>query len=258
MIQVIPIPAFNDNYIWCLTRKNSDYCYLVDPGCFESAQDYLNRANKALAGILVTHHHWDHTQGVDPLLAAYGEQVTVWASESGDYSFPHVPLHQGSAIYLDKLDLELSILATPGHTLDHICYYGDGMLFCGDTLFSGGCGRLFEGTAEQMHQSLSKLADLPDDTKVYCTHEYTLANLQFANWVEPNNKDLQAYTNQVNQLRSEQKISLPTSIGLEKAINPFLRCHQNPVAQQVADHYENPVEGPSRTFKKLRQWKDKA
>lgn len=218
---LLPIPAFSDNYIWLFAQDGK--AWVVDPGEAAPVLQILRENNLQLAGILLTHHHADHTGGVTELLQHYPVQVYGPCNSPASNLISH-PLQGGSHISLGEI--KFTVIATPGHTLDHIAFYSteEKILFCGDTLFSAGCGRVFEGTNEQMHQSLLKLAELPDDTKVCCAHEYTLSNLRFAIAAEPSNPDIDAYRNQCEVMREKNQPTLPSTVGLEKRINPFLRC----------------------------------
>ncbi|RUO79067.1 hydroxyacylglutathione hydrolase [Pseudidiomarina taiwanensis] len=226
-MQVEAIRAFTDNYIWALSEPDRDQVVVVDPGAAQPVKDFLQRKNAQLSAILVTHHHWDHTNGIAELVAAY--QVAVFGPANSPFAGITQPLNDSEVLSPPGLDVEFKVIATPGHTLDHIGYYGDGKLFCGDTLFSAGCGRMFEGTPEVFHKSLQQLAELADETLVYCTHEYTQANLNFAITALPTSEALVNYAAKVAKLRAEDACTLPSTIGLEKQINPFLR------AQNVAE-----------------------
>ena len=219
-LEILPIPAFADNYIWLLKRDR--HAVVVDPGDATPVIAALERASLGLEAILITHHHADHIGGVDALLQKY--TVPVFAPARGRYDFPHIAVAEGDHVRLDALALELTVMETPGHTLDHVAYYGANRLFCGDTLFSAGCGRLFEGTAAQMYASLQRLAALPGNTMVYCTHEYTEHNLRFARMLEPGNNALATRQQQAAALRQSGQPTLPTNIALERETNPFLRC----------------------------------
>jgi hydroxyacylglutathione hydrolase len=234
-LQIIPIPAFKDNYIWLL--HNGRHAIIVDPGDAEPVIACLKKLDLTLSCILITHHHADHIAGVAALIAAYAD-VTVYAPKLEHYAFPHIALAEPDSITLADFNLEFKVLDLPGHTLGHIAYYSAGntgisnahnALFCGDTLFGAGCGRLFEGTPEQMLASLQKLAQLPPDTQVYCTHEYTLHNISFALSLEPNNSALLQRQQTTLALRQQQQASLPSSIALELASNPFLRCNSSEI-----------------------------
>ena len=254
MLNVSPIPAFNDNYFWLLSRDQSRDCVVVDPGDAEPVMATLREKELNLSSILLTHHHWDHTNGVNDLKAAFGAKV---------YG-PHNPkikgidehLQNGDTIRLSELDCEFKVIATPGHTLDHISYYGEGALFCGDTLFSGGCGRLFEGTPEMMLESLATLSHLPAETQVFCAHEYTLANLNFALTLEKNNGSLDRRFKEVTKLRDNNQITLPSTIALELATNPFLRCHSDEVKFAAENHSGRSLVQESEIFAEIRKMKD--
>ena len=219
MLNVIPVPAFNDNYIWVIQLPESYLCVVVDPGDAEKVQAYLDKKNLALSAILITHPHLDHVGGVAVLLEKYS--VPVYGP--ADISVVTHPVSEGDIV--DVLGLSFSVIGVPGHTLNHIAFYGDDKLFCGDALFSSGCGRMFEGTPAMFLASLNKLKSLPPKTKVYCAHEYTGFNLLFAKSIEPNNSDIAVYQKQVKSLRDDGKPTVPTHIGLELKVNPFLRTH---------------------------------
>ncbi|MDI1245042.1 MAG: hydroxyacylglutathione hydrolase [Rhodoferax sp.] len=254
-MKLIPIPAFNDNYIWML--HDGHRALVVDPGDAQPVLAALTQHELTLDSILVTHHHGDHTGGVDVLRQRTGAQVYGPATE--DMPEPLRRLVNGDVITL--LGLRLEVLLVPGHTTGHIAYWGqvpgaDPVLFCGDTLFSAGCGRLFEGTPAQMLASLTRLAALPDATRVCCAHEYTLGSLRFALAVEPDNADLLAYQKHAQALRQQLLPTLPSSIGLEKAVNPFLRTHLPSLVHAVQQIDPN-AHDPVAVFAALRTWKDK-
>lgn len=255
MVQVKAIKAFSDNYIWCLTNKNNNQAWVVDPGQAEPVIAYLKQNKLILEGILITHHHYDHTDGVATLAQSYPNIITFGPKNSPFKGITH-PLHEGQKITV--LNTDFTILETPGHTLDHICYINDELAFTGDTLFSGGCGRLFEGTAAQMWQSFNKLCKLAHDTKVYCTHEYTQANLAFAKTIEPSNVDLLLYDKKVEQLRANNKTTLPSSIGLELKINPFMRTQSPTIIKNVNKklNFTTKSNEPWENFANLRILKD--
>ncbi|MDP5029833.1 MAG: hydroxyacylglutathione hydrolase [Paraglaciecola sp.] len=252
-LQISAIKAFQDNYIWCL--HNSSYCYVVDPGDAQPVIEFCQTHKLSLKGILITHHHWDHTNGLPELVATFGD-ITIFGPHNPKIDLINVRVGQGDNLNLPELDLDFTVMEVPGHTLDHIAYYGLGRLFCGDTLFSAGCGRLFEGQPAQMHDSLSQLAALPGDTLVYCTHEYTLANIKFALAVEPNNQALLEYHQWAQAQRATERATLPSSITKELAINPFLRCQLDSVKQALLDHRNTPFSTNEDTFAALRRWKD--
>jgi hydroxyacylglutathione hydrolase len=255
MIKIDALPAFSDNYIWLLQDLEQRRCAVVDPGDAAPVQAWL-AANPdwRLSDILITHHHFDHVGGIEQLKASTGARVSGPANEN-------IPgrdsaLREGEQI--EVLGHRFVIYEVPGHTLGHIAYYQPEQhwLFCGDTLFAGGCGRLFEGTAEQMYSSLSRLAALPEQTQVFCTHEYTLSNLRFAAAVEPGNTNIQQRLKQVRQWREAGQISLPSSIGLEQATNPFLRSEKPSVNACIAEREGPAQRSPAQVFAALRSWKD--
>ena len=251
MFDVIRIPAFRDNYIWLL--RNGAAAVVVDPGDAAPVLDVLSREGLSLAAIVVTHHHADHQGGIASLLAQFSCPVFGPAAES--ITGLTQPLRGGETIRIDALDAEFRVLAVPGHTLGHLAYYGAGCVFCGDTLFGAGCGRLFEGNPAQMLDSLERLAALPDDTAVYCAHEYTEANLRFALAVEPGNRRLQTRVDEVAVTRAKGLSTVPSTIALEKASNPFLRCN---VPEVVASAQRSAAagSGPLEVFTALREWKN--
>lgn len=230
-LEVLPIPAFEDNYIWLIKRGHR--VVVVDPGDAGPVIDALDRNSLELDAILITHHHADHIGGVETLL--HNHSVPVFAPERGHYDFSHTPVAEGDHVQLDAIELELMVMEVPGHTLDHVAYYGANCLFCGDTLFAAGCGRLFEGTPAQMHTSLQRLAALPEETAVYCTHEYTEHNLRFARTLDPGNALLAARQQQAAAARAKGEPTLPSNIGLERQTNPFLRCGSAAIQAAIAD-----------------------
>jgi hydroxyacylglutathione hydrolase len=221
MLDIIPIPAFDDNYIWLLHNKR--YAIVVDPGDAKPVIETLKKLNLTLAAILITHHHNDHIDGVNALLAY--QVAPVYAPKYESFHFKHTPLAEGDKVLLAEIELSLNVMWLPGHTLGHIAYVNHDYLFCGDTLFGAGCGRLFEGTPDQMLTSLNRLKTLNPETKVLCTHEYTTKNIAFALELEPDNLELQERKRLVDSLRLKNLPSLPSSIELELKTNPFLRCN---------------------------------
>jgi hydroxyacylglutathione hydrolase len=251
---LLPLPAFDDNYIWMLHDGRN--ALVVDPGDAQPVLQALQREGVQLQAILVTHHHFDHTGGIDALREATGAQVFGPATE--DIPGPLTPLGAGNSV--QALGLNFRVLDVPGHTSGHIAYVCDAvdgapLLFCGDTLFSGGCGRLFEGTPQQMLHSLEQLAALPGATRVCCTHEYTLSNLKFALDVEPGNADLVAYAEHCKTLRNQGMPTLPSTVTMERNINPFLRSTVPAVVAAVRAHDPAGV-AQSGAFAALRQWKN--
>lgn len=253
-MKLFPIPAFDDNYFWLL--HDDTQALVVDPGAAQPVQEVLQRMGLLLKVILVTHHHVDHVGGVDELRRASG--ASVYGPEAEDIPGPYIACRGGQA--LDLLGLRFLVIDVPGHTAGHVAYFAPNLspapaVFCGDTLFSGGCGRLFEGTPAQMLESLDRLAALPDDTRVCCAHEYTLSNLRFALAAEPDNIELQRHQAHCLDLRARGLPTLPSSIGLERRINPFLRSRTPTVAAQVrrkAAQAQTEVE----VFAALREWKN--
>lgn len=221
MLEILPVPAFRDNYIWLL--HDGKHAAVVDPGDAVPVEQALHKHALTLDAILVTHHHDDHIGGVDDLMKQW--PATVYAPRNESFTFPHVTVEDGAVVTLAALNTQFMVLEVPGHTLDHVAYYGANCLFCGDTLFGGGCGRLFEGTAAQMFSSLQKLAGLPPATKVFCAHEYTEHNLRFAHSIEPDNPKLNARLQSAAEIRRQDLPTLPSTIGLELETNPFLRCN---------------------------------
>ncbi|WP_460115208.1 hydroxyacylglutathione hydrolase [Pseudomonas sp. H2_D02] len=254
MIQISALPAFTDNYIWLLQDHSTQRCAVVDPGDAAPVRAWLDaHPGWTLSDILVTHHHHDHVGGVESLKSATNTTVYGPASEN----IPARDIALGDNAKITVLGLDFDVHAVPGHTLGHIAYYHRGLLFCGDTLFAAGCGRLFEGTPEQMHHSLSRLAALPEDTLVYCTHEYTLSNLKFAAAVEPGNPDVAARLEKVVEQRNQGVMTLPSTLALEKLTNPFLRTAETSVKQKADERNGQRNQTPSEVFAALRAWKDK-
>ena len=252
-ITVFPIPAFTDNYIWCIHDKHN--AVVVDPGDAEPVFTYLKSNRLQLSAILITHHHRDHTGGIAKLVSAIPE-LPVIGPRGGHIRGITKSVSQGDTVTLPVLQMALQVMEVPGHTLDHIAFFGHGVLFCGDTLFSAGCGRLFEGSPEQMHHSLNKLKRLPDSTKVYCTHEYTQANVAFALAVEPSNTKLQQYSDWVNTQRKNNLVTLPSTLEQQKDINPFLRAHELSVKSAAEAYSKNSLADDVAVFAAVRRWKD--
>jgi hydroxyacylglutathione hydrolase len=252
-MKIAALPAFADNYIWML--HDGVDAVVVDPGDEGPVIAALDAMSLQLVGILVTHHHADHVGGVNALRPRL--RGPVWAPAGETIPEPNQPLHDGDQIQV--LGQRFQVMDVPGHTAGHIAYVQQDaeapLLFCGDTLFSGGCGRLFEGTPAQMHHSLQRLAALPGATQVCCTHEYTLSNLRFAAAVEPHNAALQAYTTHCQAERQAGRPTLPSHIALERQINPFLRSAEPTVVEAALAQGASGPEGPE-VFAALRRWKD--
>lgn len=287
MEPVLHVPAFQDNYIWLIRGRSPDQVAIVDPGDAAPVLAALAARRLTPVAILCTHHHADHVGGVAELLAHF--PVPVYGPARERIAGVSHPLDEGARVTIPELGLDFGVLDIPAHTAGHIAYYYNGshsrhpasatapgialppasmqssrdigtslcgMLFCGDTLFSAGCGRLFEGSAAQMAQSLAKLAALPDDTAVYCGHEYTAANLCFALAVEPDNRAAHAHLAQVLAWRAAGRPSLPSTIGLERRINPFLRTHAPAVRAAAERQAGRALAAPTEVFAVLRAWKD--
>jgi len=250
-----PLPAFSDNYIWIL--HDGVRALVVDPGEASGVQAFLTQHRLVLDTILITHHHGDHTGGVAALREATDAQVIGPATEP----MPEPLQRVAGGETITALGLRFQVLAVPGHTAGHIAFYADEvdgapLLFCGDTLFSAGCGRLFEGTPSQMLGSLSRLAALPAATRVCCTHEYTLSNLRFAQAVEPDNAARTQYHQWCTTQREQSLPTLPSTIGLEQAVNPFLRTHLPSLALAAQTHNPDCGNDPLAVFATLREWKN--
>jgi hydroxyacylglutathione hydrolase len=256
-LRVLSVPAFKDNYLWIV--HDGTNAAVIDPGAAEPILAALASHHLTLTAILLTHHHADHIGGVPALLAS--KKVPVFGPRSDGIAAVTVPLGEGDQVDVPGLALRLRVLDVPGHTLGHIAYVretpGAHWLFCGDTLFGAGCGRLFEGTPAQMNESLCKLAALADDTLVFCAHEYTLANLRFAQAVEPDNPALEARVKEDGARREQGLATIPTTIGKEKATNPFLRWRQPAIAGQLIKLGKlAPGATGIAPFAALREWKN--
>lgn len=254
MLNVLTIPAFQDNYLWLI--HDGKHAAVVDPGDAAPILDALKKHHLSLAAILLTHHHADHVGGVPELLQRFNVPVFGPRQEA----IPQItyPLKEGDKAAIAELGLTLDVIDVPGHTAGHIAYYAPQQqwLFCGDTLFAAGCGRLFEGTPEQMVSSLSKLAALPDTAQVYCAHEYTLANLRFAAEVEPDNTVLKTRIAEEQAKRDRGLPTVPSTIAVEKATNPFLRYREAGIADRLFSAGHLSSREPIAVFAALRQWKN--
>ena len=254
-LKITPLHAFDDNYIWCIETQESDHFVVVDPGDASVVKSYALKIQKKLSAILVTHHHGDHTGGVAELTAHYSD-IPVYGPENSPYQGITHTLKEDSNVNI--LGVNFNVMEIPGHTLDHIAYFNrqQEILFCGDTLFLAGCGRVFEGTPKQMHHSLSKIMELPPTTRAYPTHEYSLANLEFAMAVDENNAALKLVQKKCKDKRSASQVTLPTTLAQEAAINPFLRVDDKAVIASAKKYKANELHHPSEVFAALRQWKN--
>jgi hydroxyacylglutathione hydrolase len=253
MIEIVPVPAFADNYLWVLREGN--HAAVIDPGDHRPVVDYLARHSLALTAILCTHHHADHVGGVEALLELAGE-VPVFGPATERIPARTVALSEGMQVQVPGMDMAFEVVDVPGHTAGHIAYVGHSTLFCGDTLFAAGCGRLFEGTALQMTNSLAKLRALSPDTLFYCAHEYTLSNLRFARAVEPDNPAIVARLVSETARRARGEPTLPATIGGERATNPFLRWDVGTVIDSAQRRAGRDLAAAHEVFGVLREWKN--
>ncbi len=252
-LRIVPVPAFQDNYLWVLRRNG--FAALVDPGDAKPVLDYLEAENLKLVAVLVTHHHADHIGGLPEVLARH--PVPVYGPREERIGAITHRIGEGDRVDLAELGASFTVIEVPGHTRSHISYYGENVLFCGDTLFACGCGRMFEGTPPQMLASLQKLADLPPDTKFYCAHEYTMANIAFAKAVEPGNAALAKRALSDAALRVKNIPTVPSTIAAEIATNPFFRCSEPDVVAAAAIRLGHPPVDAAETFGAIREWKNK-
>ncbi len=257
--EIVPLRAFSDNYIW--TLRDTTHAVVVDPGDAKPVLAYLAAEKLELAAIIITHHHNDHIGGVKELIA--NRTIPVYGPHDSRVPDATQRLAEGESITLPHFNLSLTVMEVPGHTSSHIAYYGaepatqgNGILFCGDTLFAAGCGRLFEGTPAQMHDSLGKFMRLPDTTRVYCTHEYTLSNIRFARAADPANTALQDWEARAKALREVDVPTVPTTIALEKATNPFVRCTEADVIATASHRAGKPLADPVSVLGAIREWKN--
>ena len=261
MISIYPLPAFTDNYIWILRKESS--IVVVDPGDATPVIEHCKNEGYSVADIIVTHHHADHIGGVDELVAfSANPNLTVFGPTLEAQSVVTHPLKQDDTITLFNGHVTLSVMDIPGHTLGHIAYFWNQSptpwLFCGDTLFSGGCGRIFEGTPDQMYASLQALSTLPPATQVCCAHEYTQSNMAFAHQVLPDDPVIQRFYEDVQNKRARGEITLPATLSNELAINIFLRSHEPALYDAAQRHSGKPMKSDAQTFAALRAWKDTA
>ncbi len=251
-MKIVPVRAFRDNYIWLLTHGR--HAAVVDPGDAAPVLDILQRESLTLCAILITHRHDDHIGGV-PALLNFAE-VPVYAPRNEFFSFPHHPVGEGDRISLDAMETALDVLDVPGHTAGHVAYYGGNHLFCGDTLFGCGCGRIFDGSDRQLFHSLQKLAALPDDTQVYPAHEYTLNNIRFARMLDPDNAALIERETSDKAKIAQGHPTLPSLLALEKHTNPFLRCHTPSIRLAAAKINPSAANSDEMAFCAIRELKN--
>ena len=253
MINIEPIKAFDDNYIWLMTTNEGSI--VIDPGESKNLLKAIEQKNLKLDAILITHHHYDHTGGIEELLMKYPNLKVYGPNNNLD----SIKSRLIDGEILNVIGIDFKVIEIPGHTLDHIAYYANinnsPILFCGDTLFAGGCGRVFEGTFDQMYEFLLKLKKLPQNTRIYCGHEYTINNLKFAKAVEPDNVDLIKRYNDAINLRKNNKPTLPSTLSIELKTNPFLRAEKNNVQKIISNKFKTGF-SEKEIFSALRQWKD--
>lgn len=253
VLQVTAIKAFSDNYIWCI--HDGTHAAVVDPGDATPVFSFLKEQHLILTDILITHHHFDHTGGIEALHKAYPLACVIGPANPKIIGLTHT-VCEGDKISVLNEQIGFDVLETPGHTLDHIVFYNSQWLFCGDTLFSAGCGRMFEGTPKVFLSSLDKLAALPANTKVFCTHEYTLANLKFARYLLPEDSALADYEQWACEQREADKTTLPSNIEQQRMINPFLLCHQADFQAKMEEKLQQNLNDAVDTFAAIRAAKD--
>ena len=256
MLEITPVAAFDDNYIWMIGAASSQWFVAVDPGDETPVLEWLQMREAELSAILLTHHHYDHIGGVPELVAAFPD-IPVFGPARNKIKGLNQPVSEGDRLNLPELARVFDVLEIPGHTAGHVAYYTPGLLFCGDTLFTAGCGRVFDGTHEQLASSLQRIAGLPVDTRIYCAHEYTLANLGFASWVEPESSSIQQRITAEKAKRDAGETTVPSTLALELATNPFLRTSVPAVVTAAERYAGQPLTNPTEVFIALRNWKDR-
>jgi hydroxyacylglutathione hydrolase len=253
---VTPIPAFDDNYIWCLTNADTGYAVVVDPGDDDPVRAHLEEHALKLAAILVTHKHSDHTGGIRALLAEW-PGIPVYGPKNEPIGTLTERVGEGDCLEIPEIQATFEVLDVPGHTEGHVAYLCGDRFFCGDTLFAAGCGRVFSGTHEQLHASLAKIAALPPQTRLYCAHEYTLDNLGFAEWVEPDSEAIRQRINRDSAARQRNEPTVPSLLSEELETNPFLRSHVPQVIAAAEHHAGRSLGRDVEVFTAIRTWKDR-
>jgi hydroxyacylglutathione hydrolase len=256
MLQISPIKAFDDNYIWALRNPDAATAVAVDPGDETPLLEWLRENGLQLSAVLITHHHYDHVGGI-PELSATFPGLRVYGPAGESIKGITDPLQEGDRPVIVGLEADFHVFEVPGHTAGHIAYFGEGALFCGDTLFAAGCGRVFDGSIVQLAASLRQIAQLPTETKIYCAHEYTLDNLGFARWVEPQSEAVIQRIETEQEKRQKGEPTLPSNLQLELQTNPFLRTDQPSVVAIAERIAGKPLTDQAEVFKVIRQWKDR-
>ncbi|MES9815994.1 MAG: hydroxyacylglutathione hydrolase [Candidatus Thiodiazotropha sp.] len=255
MIEITGVTAFEDNYIWMVKNPASSQVVAVDPGDESPVLSWLEQQDCTLSAILITHHHYDHVGGIAELREVYPD-IEVYGPANETIRGVTHPLEEGDRPRIAGLNANLRVLEVPGHTQGHIAYFGEGVLFCGDTLFTAGCGRVFSGTFEQLSDSLQRIAALPGDTSIYCAHEYTLANLGFAAWVEPENPELAIRIKRAREKREAGIPTVPSDLAEELMTNPFMRTSVQSVIKAAEQASGHTLSTHREVFTALRKWKD--
>jgi len=256
MLEVISIPTFTDNYVWLIKNTENNHCCIVDPGQAEPVLQVINQQNLILDAILITHHHYDHVDGISGILAASVHPVEIYSSIAMEVGIPINLVAENSQLHLLDNSLQLTVMATPGHKREHVVYYNQTMLFSGDTLFSGGCGRILDGSAAELFSSLQRIKALNENILVYPAHEYTQANLMFCYAVEPQNNNLKQRIEHTAKLRQQGLPTLPNSLKNEKEINVFLRTNEATVSMAMEHKLLEILTSEQAVFTALRAWKD--